>query len=457
LFPLQVTNGTRVCSAHFKDDDYKKLYGPARNLKPTAVPSVFQWTTEKPKRKPPTQRRTNIPAAAGSASALIATTSASGDTVSIDVEPADDSQDVSVTSPTNYLGDHDYADKPLTIEEQLDAARHYISDLENKLANRQPERFGLERFSCDDQKIRFYTGFPSYELLTKFYTCIVPHIQAMQTWSKQQRRKEGELRERCQSRFSYCKLSPIDQLFMFLHKLRLGSFDQELADKFLVSQATVSRNTITWVNFLYAILGSQPLWPSREQCKRFMPSIFVKHYPNTRVIIDCTEIYVQSPSSLVLNSELFSSYKGRNTLKCLVGVTPAGAVSFISALHAGSISDKQITKVSGFLDLLETDDVVMADKGFVIDDLLAEKNCKLVIPNFLQQKGQFSAAEAEENKTISNLRVHVERANRRFKEFHLFDSPVPLNLVGSINQLWTVACLLTNFQGPLIVNSICNC
>ena len=105
------------------------------------------------------------------------------------------------------------------------------------------------------------------------------------------------------------------------------------------------------------------------------------------------------------------------------------------------------------MDLLEPGDLVMADKGFVIDDLLTKKQCSLVIPNFLMQKGQFSAAEAEQNKIIlSNLRVHVERANRRFKEFHLFDAIIPLNLAGSVNQLWAVACLLTNFQGPLIVN-----
>jgi len=30
---------------------------------------------------------------------------------------------------------------------------------------------------------------------------------------------------------------------------------------------------------------------------------------------------------------------------------------------------------------------------------------------------------------VANLRVHVERANRRFKEYHLFDAPIPLSLL----------------------------
>lgn len=63
--------------------------------------------------------------------------------------------------------------------------------------------------------------------------------------------------------------------------------------------------------------------------------------------------------------------------------------------------------------------------------------------------------QVEENKVIANLRVHVERANHRFIEFYLFYAAIPLNLVGSVNQLWTVACLITNFQGLLIVDNDC--
>ena len=47
------------------------------------------------------------------------------------------------------------------------------------------------------------------------------------------------------------------------------------------------------------------------------------------------------------------------------------------------------------------------------------------------------------------VRIHVERAIRRIKEYHIFDSDVPLSTLGSINQLYTVVCLLTTFQGPL--------
>ena len=75
------------------------------------------------------------------------------------------------------------------------------------------------------------------------------------------------------------------------------------------------------------------------------------------------------PSSLLLNSELFSSYKNNATLKCLVGITPGGAFFFVSQLYNGHISDREIVMRSGFLEQQFTNgDSVMADKGFTIED-----------------------------------------------------------------------------------------
>ena len=91
----------------------------------------------------------------------------------------------------------------------------------------------------------------------------------------------------------------------------------------------------------------------------------------------------------------------------------------------------------------------MADKGFTIEDILTPRNCTLNIPPFLGEKPQFSAEDVKKTQQIAKLRIHVERAIRRAKEYHLFDSIVPLSLFSLINQLWTICCILTNFKGPL--------
>jgi len=72
------------------------------------------------------------------------------------------------------------------------------------------------------------------------------------------------------------------------------------------------------------------------------------------------------PKSLRINSELFSSYKNHTTLKGLVGISPGGALTFISQLYTGYISDREIITRSGFLNLpFDKEDSVMADKGRV--------------------------------------------------------------------------------------------
>ena len=89
-------------------------------------------------------------------------------------------------------------------------------------------------------------------------------------------------------------------------------------------------------------------------------------------------------------------------------------------------------------------------KGLIISQLLSEQMVKLVTPLFLtSERSQFEEAEVQDTQQIARLRIHVERAIRSIEENHLFDRVLPLSLAGTINQIWTASCLLTNFKGPL--------
>ena len=149
-----------------------------------------------------------------------------------------------------------------------------------------------------------------------FYKCIEPTASNMQSaYYKAVDMISLAGRKRC--------IPLIDEFFMFfLCKLRAGLLEQDLSVRFNCSLSTVNRKIVTWANFLYFALGSIPIWLSKSTIQELMPDCFKQLYPNTRVIIDCTEIKTQQPSSLLLNPQLYSNYKGTNTFKCLLGIAP---------------------------------------------------------------------------------------------------------------------------------------
>lgn len=158
-----------------------------------------------------------------------------------------------------------------------------IQELETNLSI---SRFGLERFSKDNALVKFYTGFPTYDHFKLFFELVKPTAETM---------VYVYASGRGTNRPGVRKMQLIDELFLFCVRLKLGLFELDLAQRFELHVASVSRKITTWANFLYCFLGNQPTWPSRECINELMPDSFKELYPSTRVIIDCTEIYVQTP------------------------------------------------------------------------------------------------------------------------------------------------------------------
>ncbi|XP_013889693.1 uncharacterized protein LOC106536897 [Austrofundulus limnaeus] len=304
-------------------------------------------------------------------------------------------------------------------------------------------RFGLERFAGSDDEIRFYTRFASYKHFQYLWKLVERAVK-----TKMIRVTNTKASIAGSDRFhTSTKLPPIDELFLFLMYLSLGQPQQDLAERFGIHRTTVSRIINTWANFLYQLLGSKRLWLPKEVVRARLPAEFAS-YPDTQVVLDCTEIYCQTPSDLLLQSEVFSTYKSHSTLKAMIGMAPHGAITFVSALFAGSMSDREIFKQSGIVRLLQPDMAIMVDKGFLVDSLAT---CKVYRPAFLSGKNQMSPHDVRETQSIARLRVHVERCIRRVKENKLFDHVLPVSVCGIIDELFNVACFLVNYQnGPLV-------
>ena len=69
---------------------------------------------------------------------------------------------------------------------------------------------------------------------------------------------------------------------------------------------------------MYLKLGQMNIWPTRGEVNETMPEDLKQKYSSARVIIDCTEVRCQMPSTLHLNGELLSNYKHL----AIVGMVP---------------------------------------------------------------------------------------------------------------------------------------
>lgn len=136
----------------------------------------------------------------------------------------------------------------------------------------------------------------------------------------------------------------------------------------------------------------------------------------------------------------------------MVGITPNGFVSFVSDLAPGRVSDKQLTFESGLLEKLEDGDSVMADRGFLIEDMLASKGVRLNIPPFLNGLPQLSEEDEAITRQIANLRIHVERVISGIKTFRILKSVFPNSMHDKLNQVWKICCLLNNFTREPLLN-----
>ena len=245
------------------------------------------------------------------------------------------------------------------MEEQIEAMKQKITELEKE---NKSLKFNLDNIAYTDKKVSFYTGFPSRAALMSCFKFLGPAVNELIYWNSKVDDTASEVKKKGRPR----SLAPIDEFFLVLVRLQLGLLEQDLADRVGLSCATISRIFTTWINFLYLKLKEIPLWPPKDVAAN-MPKCFQDLYPTTRVIIDATEVYIEKPSLPDLQQMTFSNYKNSNTFKALVGISPSGAITFVSSLYSGSISDKELTRRSGILALLEKGDSVMADRGFDIE------------------------------------------------------------------------------------------
>ncbi|XP_063731418.1 uncharacterized protein LOC134859056 [Eleginops maclovinus] len=123
-------------------------------------------------------------------------------------------------------------------------------------------------------------------------------------------------------------IHPWDQVLMTLMKLRLNLLQQDIAERFQVSQPFVSKVISFWLEVMEERMRLYIPWLPRETIRATMPQCFKEHYSLTTCVIDCSETPLQKPHNLDSRGESYSHYYGQNTIKFLVAIAPCGLIMF---------------------------------------------------------------------------------------------------------------------------------
>lgn len=354
-----------------------------------------------------------------------------------------DIRDVSV-SIENHMADLKKIQEEILTETEVPQLKAVIEGLFTVIEKLQKKinsyKIDLDFFRDDNRKTLYYTGLPKFVLLETLISKLVPFVN----------RKTGNT------------LSASQIIILTLMKLRLGLQFTDLGYRFGVSKQTASRAFYSCIHTMYFKMKGMVYRPPKEEVVNTMPECFKNNFGDQVAhIIDCVELFIEAPYHFDTRVQCWSEYKHHYTLKYLVSITPQGMFEFISKGYGGRANDMLVTTTCHFLDILEPNDLVLADKGFNMHDVFKIRCVDLEIPAFVCNQKQLHPLAVEATRKIANVRIHVERCigllRRKYLILHrvipvtLLSKPISsLDNVPFIDKIITVCSALCNLCPTII-------
>ena len=287
-----------------------------------------------------------------------------------------------------------------------------------------------ENFLESPKKVCYYTGLPSIEILDAVFEFVTPYVPNRRSATP-----------------------PFQQFLMVLMKLRLNVDNELLSTLFNVHASTVSRYFRKWMDVMYERLKPLVMWPDHEQLYKTMPMEFRRNnFSKCVVIIDCFEVFMERPKGLMARAQTWSNYKHHNTVKFLIGISPQGSITFVSKGWGGRVSDQHLTEHCGILDHLLPGDIILADRGFTVQDAAGLYCAEVKLPPFTKGKKQLSNCEVDKARQLSRVRIHVERVIGLLRlKYKILRATLPINFImceaeehSTIDKIVTVCSALCN-------------
>lgn len=247
--------------------------------------------------------------------------------------------------------------------------------------------------------------------------------------------------------FKFPNLPLREQMLLTLMKCRMNFDYFLLGIMFHLPTKKVSEVFKFWIDLLHKTLSKIDFWSLRAQADNLYT-----------VVLDCTEIPIQKPTSPEEQQITWSSYKNTNTFKALIGTDERGMVTYVSEVYGGAMTDNLVVKKSTILNYLQRGDYVLSDRGFETSDLLAERGIILNKPP--NKKGpQMPENEVAQTRVIASRRVHVERVIGLAKTNRIISQRIPHHLFDMMPKIIPLLFYLVNFKPSICkpIESKCLC
>ena len=423
---------TRICSDHFVDVDLiRKRLSPQHPYPTLKLGYELTGERTKQKRKPPISR-INSPTVHRKRPKKV---------VEENHKIIDISSSTTTSEPNSECHSCNCIDYKARIKELEKEVLHWKTLYYRK----QEKRFNLGILS-NDKRVKTYTGLPSKEVFDNLFDSFGDKVKKIRKW------KGPGFTVAQRQRFHHTGnrlpiLTAREEYFMTLFRTKTMLRGDIVADLFGISTSSVSQICKTWWKFLAKELKPLIHNPPSEVHRALLPASFnTGKYKKVEHIIDCTEVFTETPKKKDVQASLWSNYKHHYTSKFLVSITASGLINFASRGYGGRSSDRQIVEHSGFLDEIRPGECVMADKGFNIPDLLTLKHAELVIPPGRRGAFQMPKKDVQLTKEIANRQIRVEQVIRRIKSFAMLRHEIPMTLLHTLDDVFILCCAICNLM-----------
>uniref|UniRef100_A0A1A7Z2F6 THAP-type domain-containing protein n=2 Tax=Iconisemion striatum TaxID=60296 RepID=A0A1A7Z2F6_9TELE len=279
-----------------------------------------------------------------------------------------------------------------------------------------------EQYLKDDEKVKYYTGLPNYSTFQVLLHNTMPFLPFL---------PHGET-----------KLSHFQMVLLTFMRLKLGLPMEHISGLFGLQPATAHAAFEDTISVLYARLASLVSWPDRERLGGSVPQQFMETFEGLyTVIVDCFDVSIETPSDV----------EATLRLKYLTGITAQGVISFISSGLSGCMSDREIAESCGLLDYLLVDDIVLAGRGFDVEESVGMMCAE--VKTLTNGRHHLLPKTAEETKQVSHLKPQIQKViGVVCNTYKILSSDIPVRMIEScegesvtfLDKVVTVCCAVTN-------------